>query len=62
MKKKSLNMSENVSGTADFDFVPIVEVTTDNIKELEPAIRAAIANSDLVSIDCVRLKFLFAVF
>lgn len=44
-------MSE--SGSFEFDSVPIVEVTSDNAKELEPAIRVAIANSDFVSIDCV---------
>ena len=41
------------SGSFEFDSVPIVEVTSDNAKEMEPAIRVAIANSDFVSIDCV---------
>ena len=48
-------MSDNVSGSSDFDSVPIVEVTSENVKEMEPAIRAAIANADFVSIDCVSL-------
>jgi hypothetical protein len=50
-------MSETLSGSADFDKVPIVEVTSDNIQELEPAIRAAIAHSDFVSIDCVSKSY-----
>ena len=48
-------MPDMPSGSADFDSVPIVEVTSENVKEMEPAIRAAIANSDFVSIDCVSL-------
>jgi hypothetical protein len=41
--------------SAEFEEVPIVEVTSDNIKELEPAIRSAIVNADVISLDCVSL-------
>jgi len=41
---------------SDFDFVPIVQVTTDNVKEVGPALRAALIAADLVAIDCVRFE------
>jgi hypothetical protein len=38
---------------SDFEAVPIVEVTSENIKCLDPAIRSAIALADFIAIDCV---------
>ena len=42
-----------MAGSAKFKFVPIIDVTKENVAVVRPIVRGAIIGADFIAIDCV---------
>ena len=56
LRRRKIGGAMDMSGSAHFKSVPIIDVTKENVAIVGPMMRGGIIGSDFIAIDCVRIS------